>query len=59
MNCPPLRASAFGTEADSIASGGSVSAGPTGVIPVMPCDAGQVDHMGNSTYCLERTTPTA
>lgn len=59
MNCPPLRASAFGSEAESVASGVSVSKCFTGNIPVMHGDAGWVDGMGDSTYRLERTTPAA
>ena len=59
MNCPPLRASAFGSGAESVASGVPAFGHAAGNIPVAAGSAGRVDGMGDSTYRLERTTPTA
>ncbi|NHN61343.1 MULTISPECIES: hypothetical protein [Halorussus] len=57
MNCPPLRARAFGSFAASAASGVKAFGNAAGSIPV--ADAERGTHMGDSTYRLERTTPTA
>jgi hypothetical protein len=59
MVCPPLRVRVFGSDAESVRSGIPAFARSAGSIPEMREHAGRVGDVGERTYRLERTTPTA
>jgi len=59
MVCPPLRARVFGSDAESARSGTPAFDRSAGYIPAMRKHAGWVGNVGERSYRLERTTPTA
>jgi len=59
MVCPPLRVRAFGSDAESVGSGVPAFARLAGILSAMRKHAGWVGDVGENTYRLERTTPTA
>ncbi|UPV76522.1 hypothetical protein M0R89_18490 (plasmid) [Halorussus limi] len=59
MVCPPLRARVFGSDAENVGSGAPALDGFAGKTPAMRERAGKVGDVGEITYRLERTTPTA
>lgn len=59
MVCPPLRASPFGSDAEGGGSAIPTVGRDVGAGPVTRKHAGWVDDVGETSYRLERTTPTA
>lgn len=58
MSNPPLRTCTFGTPESGL-SGTPAFGSSAGNIPALSKRAGGVDYVGEMTYRLERTTPTA
>lgn len=59
MICPPLRVRRFGSDAERVGSGIPAFARFAGIRSAMRKHAGWLGDVGENTYRLERTTPTA